>query len=65
MKKNMVKTEYLSAQVRSFDKIHFYEVPRIPTVKLENPGKAFLKSESRASVTSVLAKSQPLPLVDS
>ena len=58
---------------------------RIPTVKLKILGKAFLKSESRISVTikikicynkcdkrfshffhgSVLAKSQPLPLVDS
>ena len=43
---------------------------RIPTVKLKIPGKAFLKSESRTSVFtffrgSVLAKSQPLPLVDS
>ena len=54
-------------------------VRRIPTVKLKIPGKAFLISETRTSVTfkltlfifftfyhdSGLAKSQPLPLVDS
>ena len=28
-----------------------WEVPRIPTVKVKIPGKAFLKSESRTSVT--------------
>ena len=40
---------------------------RISTVKLEIPGKALLKSESRTSVPFkvIVFKSQPLPLVDS
>ena len=61
-------------------KMHCFRLENmIPTVKLKIPGKAFLKSESRTSVTfklnkkcfsqffhgSALAKSQQLPLVDS
>ena len=33
------------------DSLNRYIYSRIPTVKLKNPGKSFLKSESRTSVT--------------
>ena len=72
-----VKNNFQTCSIFSAILILFMH-PRIPTVKLKIPRKAFLKSESWTSVTfklqfltlaiyhgSVLAKSQQLPLVDS
>ena len=49
--RNGDKRHYDGMNIDLDDTVYRKVCRRIPTVKLKNPGKAFLKSESRTSVT--------------